>query len=189
MDLSDGQLMERVQAGDPHAFGEVVDRHKNGLVNYLSRLTGSRDRAEDLAQETFLRLLQARSRYQERGQLAAYIYRIATNLLRTEERRRRTWDFLQTRLFHWEIRRSREPPPGPTNLLVEELRLELQRCLQDLPLSFRAPLILREIEGWSYARIAQALGSREGTIKSRIHRAKSRLRQAMAPYWNGGGPS
>ena len=188
METTDGQLMARVQAGDSCAFGEVVDRHKHRLVNYLSRLTGSRDRAEDLAQEAFLRLLEARVRYQERGQLTAYLYRIATNLVRSEQRRFRSWIVLLPRLQHWESRRSLEPGAS-ASLLSDELKRELQRCLEKLPLRYRAPLVLREIEGWSYARIARALGSREGTIKSRIHRAKSRLREAMASYWNGGAPS
>ena len=83
---SDAALMARVQAGDRKAFAEIVDRYKDRVLNYLTRLTGCRDRAEDLGQETFLRVFRSADRYEERGQLAALIFRIATNLVTSRRR-------------------------------------------------------------------------------------------------------
>ena len=74
-------------------------------------------------------------------------------------------------------------------MLARELRERVAAAVVTLPLQFRVPLVLFEIEGWSYADIARQVGCREGTIKSRIHRGKRRLRAQLAPYWNHGGPS
>ena len=84
---ADADLMARLRAGDRDALGDLVERHKDALVNYLTRLTGRRERGEELAQEAFVRLLQAVPRYREEGKLLPYLYRIATNLARSEDRR------------------------------------------------------------------------------------------------------
>ncbi|MFP5289355.1 MAG: RNA polymerase sigma factor, partial [Thermoanaerobaculia bacterium] len=75
----DAGLMDRVRSGDRDAFSDLVERHKDAVVNYVTRLTGNRDRAEDLAQETFLRLFRSAGGYTEQGLLRAYLFRIATN--------------------------------------------------------------------------------------------------------------
>lgn len=179
---SDAELMERVRTGDRDAFTDVVDRHKDAVVNYLTRLTGNRDRAEDLAQETFLRLFRSAHSYTEQGLLRAYLYRIATNLVRSEERRERRLRVLLPFL------RGREhtEPAAPSGLLLQELHREVAGAVAALPLRYRVPLVLHEIEGWSYADIAEELSCREGTVKSRIHRGRQHLRQKLEPYWTGG---
>ena len=83
---SDDQLFARARRGDRNAFAGLVERHQHALVGYLIRLAGDRDRAEDVAQETFLRLLERGKGYRAQGKLKAYLYRIATNLVRSEER-------------------------------------------------------------------------------------------------------
>lgn len=181
---SDAELMARVREGDRHAFAELVDRHKDAVVSYLTRLTADRDRAEDLGQETFLRLFGSAGEYREQGYLRAYLYRIATNLLRTEERRRRRWSLLKPFLPG----RGHEEPTGPVGLLSRELTRQVQGALAQLPLRFRVPLVLHEIEGWTYTDIAAELGCREGTVKSRIHRGRRQLKARLTPYWQGGAP-
>jgi len=181
--VNDAELMSRVSCGDREAFAQLVDRHKNGLVNYLTRLTRSRDRAEELAQESFLRLYQHSARYQEQGQLVPFLFRIATNLLRSEERRARRWRLLSLKFSS----NGRDPRPSPQGrLLKEEATEHVVRALAELPLKYRSPLVLREMEGWSYQDIAATLGCGEGTVKSRIHRGRTRLRRLLSPYWNGG---
>jgi RNA polymerase sigma-70 factor (ECF subfamily) len=193
---SDAELMARVRGGDRHAFAELVDRHKDAVVSYLTRLTADRDRAEDLGQETFLRLFRSADdsgnpgnpgnpgKYREQGYLRAYLYRIATNLLYTEERRRRRWSLLKPFLPG----RAHEEPTGPVGLLSRELTRQVQGALAQLPLRFRVPLVLHEIEGWTYTDIAAELGCREGTVKSRIHRGRRQLKARLTPYWQGGAP-
>lgn len=180
--LSDDELMARSVIGDRRAFADLVERHEDAVVGYLSRLAGSRDRAEDLGQETFLRLYRARARYRGEGHLLAYLFRIATNLLRSEERRERQRKMLSF-LFAPE---EHEEAAAPQGLLRDEVRGEVAAAVAALPLRVRVPLVLHEIEGWPYAEIARHLSCREGTIKSRIHRGRLALRARLEPYWFGG---
>lgn len=180
----DAGLMSRVRSGDRQAFADLVERHQDAVVNYLTRLTGDRDRAEDLAQESFLRLFRSAGGYTEQGFLRAYLFRIATNLVRSEERRERTWRLLLPFLG----KEGHAEPAAPSGLLRQELSREVAAAVAKLPLRYRVPLVLHEIEGWGYSEIARALGCREGTVKSRIHRGRRHLKERLAPYWNGGTP-
>ena len=135
--LTDGALFRLARNGDRAAFGELVDRHKDALVNYLTRAAGCRDRAEDLAQDAFLRLFERGQGYIEQGKLRAYLFRIATNLLRSQSRRERRWEILRT-VF---------PPAsghGPyrspqMRLLHRELEQQVESALLSVPLRFRVP--------------------------------------------------
>jgi RNA polymerase sigma-70 factor (ECF subfamily) len=182
--VSDAELMARVRGGDRDAFAELVDRHKDAVVSYLTRLCGNRDHAEDLGQEAFLRLYRAAVTYSEQGYLRAYLFRIATNLVRSEERRERRLRLLLPLLG------GAEPaaPAAPSGLLRQEIHREVAAALARVPMRFRVPLVLHEIEGWSYADIAEDLGCREGTVKSRVHRGRQHLKQGLEPYWIGGLP-
>ncbi|MFL6201696.1 MAG: RNA polymerase sigma factor [Thermoanaerobaculia bacterium] len=180
---ADAGLMDRVRTGDRDAFADLVDRHKDAVVNYLTRLTGNRDRAEDLAQETFLRLFRSAGGYTEQGLLRGYLFRIATNLVRSEERREKRLRLLLPFLGGG----KHDEPAAPSGLLRQELHREVSSAVAQLPLRYRVPLVLHEIEGWAYADIARELGCREGTVKSRIHRGRQHLKERLAPYWHGGG--
>lgn len=184
----DGELMERVAAGDQRAFGQLIDRHKDALVNYLTRLCGTRERAEDLAQDTFLRLYQKAFCYADRGRFQAYLYRIATNLLRSQQRREGRWRLLRRDLEAGDGEGSggfTSPPPSSprARLLGEELQRQVAAAITELPMRFRVPLVLHEIEGWAYRDIASLLRCREGTVKSRVHRARQKLKEGLASYW------
>ena len=183
--LEDGALMARVKQGDEQAFADLVNRYKDLLVNYLTRMTRSRERAEDLAQEAFVRVYRSADRYRERGQFQAFLFRIATNQLRSEERRAARWRGLLPSLVAEQ--RLRPPAPSPQGAALGDEAVDaVTAAIGRLPLHYRAPVVLREIEGWPYARIAEALGCREGTVKSRVHRAKDLLREDLHDYWNGG---
>ena len=182
---SDADLMVRVSAGDREAFAVLVDRYKDPMVSYLTRLTGNRARAEDLAQESFVRLFRAAPRYSEQGKLIAYLYRIAANLARSEDRRARRWSLLRGRFASAHALGAESPQ---ADLLRQELHARVSGAIAALPLVYRVPLVLHEIEGWSYEQVSQVTGAPEGTVKSRINRARQRLKQELAPYWerNGG---
>jgi RNA polymerase sigma-70 factor (ECF subfamily) len=182
-ELGDAELMARVRGGDLEALGALVDRHKDAMINYLARLSGSRDRGEELAQEAFLRLYQAAPAYREEGKLLPYLYRIATNLLRGEERRERRRRVLLAAFS----RNGHDPEPGAqARLLRVELQRQVARALHAVPLRYRVPLVLHGVEGWSYQAISEFLGCREGTVKSRIHRGRELVRRRLEPYRNGG---
>lgn len=174
------RFASRLVAGSEEAFAQLIEQHKDRLVNYLTRLSGDREVAEDLAQETFLRFFQSRSRYREEGKLSAYLFRIAGNLLRTRERQRRRRKLLQSIFLRGSEHLIEQPSQG-RETARRELRDELQRALAQLPMEFRVPVVLAEVEGWSYREIAELLDCREGTVKSRIFRGKERLRAALAP--------
>ena len=181
IESSDGELMGRVAQGDRQAFAALVERHQRPLTAYLGRLCGSGDRAEELAQESFVRLFEAAAGYRDEGRLVPYLFRIGTNLLRSEERRRRRWRLLVP-MVSSNGNGHHAPPLGEAAVLRGELQGRVRRELQRLPLRFRAPLVLFEVEEWSLADIAALLGCRQGTVKSRLHRGRQRLRAALAPY-------
>lgn len=174
--------MRRVQEGDADAFGGVVDRYKDSLVNYLTHMVRSRDRAEEIAQDAFVRLYRNASKYQQQERLGPYLFRIATNLVVTEVRRRKRWSLLLPRL-HASTRQS--VPSPDKDLFTSEIQNQVSAAIDRLPVNFRAPLVLFEIEEWSYEEIAQALDIRSGTVKSRISRARELLRRHLAPWWRG----
>ena len=180
---TDDVLMQRVREGDDDAFGEIVDRYKDSLVNYLTHLVRSRDRAEEIAQDAFVRLYRNASSYKQQERLGPYLFRIATNLVVSEVRREKRWSLLLPRLTA--STRPSEPSPD-NNLLTTEIQRQVSAALEKLPLNYRAPLVLFEMEEWSYEEIAKALDIACGTVKSRISRARDLLRRDLAPWWTGG---
>jgi RNA polymerase sigma-70 factor (ECF subfamily) len=180
---TDDALMQRVSQGDEEAFREIVDRYKDSLVNYLTHLVRSRDRAEEVAQDAFVRLYRNAAKYRERERLGPYLFRIATNLVVTEIRREKRWSLLLPR-FQASTRQT-VPSPDAT-LLTDEIQRQVVAALERLPIKYRAPLVLFEMEEWSYEEIAQAMEVAVGTIKSRISRARELLRKHLAPWWIGG---
>lgn len=179
--------------GEALRFAAIVEENKDLLVNYLTRLTGDRDRAEDLAQETFVRFYETRERYREQGSPRAYLLTMATNILRDEQRRRWRWSLLLP-VFSLGGRSPdgfqtaelpREGDPQRVLLSVEAQRT-VQAALAELDLPHRAALVLREIEGLAYQEIAAILECQEGTVKSRLHRARQALKEKLAPFWAGG---
>ncbi|MGZ5432608.1 MAG: RNA polymerase sigma factor [Thermoanaerobaculia bacterium] len=180
---TDDAVMQRVREGDDDAFGEIVDRYKSSLVNYLTHLVRSRDRAEEIAQDAFVRLYRNAHKYRQEERLGPYLFRIATNLVVTEIRRERRWSLLLPRL-HASTRAS--APTPDTNLFTSEIQRQVAAAIDRLPVNYRAPLVLFEIEEWSYDEIARALDVRVGTVKSRISRARELLRGHLAPWWTGG---
>ena len=181
--MTDDALMQRVREGDDDAFGEIVDRYKDSLVNYLTHLVRSRDRAEEIAQDAFVRLYRNADKYRQQERLGPYLFRIATNLVVSEVRRERRWSLLLPRL-HASTRTS--TPAPDTNLFTSEIQRQVAAAIDRLPVNYRAPLVLFEIEEWSYDEIAKALDVRVGTVKSRISRARDLLRRHLAPWWTGG---
>ena len=181
--MNDDALMQRVREGDDDAFGEIVDRYKNSLVNYVTHLVRSRDRAEEIAQDAFVRLYRNASQYKAQERLAPYLFRIATNLVVTEARREKRWSLLLPRLHA--STRTDQPAPD-AELYTSEIQRQVSTALAQLPLKYRVPLVMFELEEWSYDDIARALEIATGTVKSRISRARDLLRRHLAPWWTGG---
>ncbi len=181
--MDDGALIKRIREGDEDAFAIFVDRHKDSLVNYLTHLTRSRERAEEVAQDAFVRFYRNASKCRDQERLTPYLFRIATNLVVTQIRRDRRWKSILPRLIALQ---PRSAPPADRPLLTEEIQRKVTEALEQLPLKFRAPLVLFEIEEWSYDEISRAIGCRIGTVKSRISRARALMRVQLESWWIGG---
>lgn len=189
--LSDHSLLEATRTGDEAAFAELVRRYRNQITNYVYRITNDYEAAVDLAQETFMRVFRAADRYQQSHAFSTYIYRIATNLaiseLRSRKRRRLVslTGFFQGRDREGEACELDLPDLRPLQdiALVEvERSTAVARAIATLPDKYRAPLVLRDVEGRSYEEIARILEMSEGTVKSRINRARTFLRDKLQAY-------
>ena len=187
---SDHALLEATRGGDEDAFAELVARYRNQLTSYIYRMTNDYDGAVDLAQETFVRVYRAADRYQQIHAFSTYIYRIATNLAISELRKRKRRRLISLTGFFQstdgaedrEFNPPDERPLQDTEMMEQERRIAVQRAISTLPEKYRAPLILRDVDGRSYEEISRILDTSEGTVKSRISRARGFLREKMKAY-------
>ena len=187
---TDHALLQDTLAGDEDAFAELVARYRKQITSYIYRMVNDYDTAVDLAQETFLRVYRAADRYQDTHAFSTYIYRIATNLAISELRKRKRRQLvsltgLLTSPDGGEAMDFNPPDQQPLQDIVlvdAERRAVVQRAISTLPERYRAPLVLRDVEGKSYDEIAAILRTSEGTVKSRINRARNFLRDKMRNY-------
>jgi RNA polymerase sigma-70 factor (ECF subfamily) len=187
---SDHLLLAATLGGDESAFGELVGRYRNQITNYIYRMTNDYDGAVDLAQETFVRVYRAADRYQSTFAFSTYIYRIATNLAISElrKRKRRRLVSLTGFFLEKEAEAAQEFDPADCRPLQDavlvdvERRAAVSRAIATLPEKYRAPVVLRDVEGKSYDEIAEILRTNEGTVKSRISRARALLREKLLAY-------
>lgn len=164
--------MQRVQAGDEDAFVALIHRYQTPLLNFFRRMGVSTD-AEDLAQETFLRLFRFRRRYQPSATFATFLYTIAGNIridhLRKVKRREdlhRSWA-------------GEQRETGPVAEAADSPAARATEALAQLPEHWRQALVLRLYQGLKNREIAQAMDIPVGTVKSRIFNALRTLREAL----------
>jgi RNA polymerase sigma-70 factor (ECF subfamily) len=188
--LSDHQLIEATKKGDEQAFAEIVNRYRSPITNYLYRFLNDYEEAVDLAQETFVRVYFAIERYHTDYAFSTYIYRIATNLAISELRKRKRRRLISlTGLFQSDEDETKEfqPPdskPLPdADLLDGEQSRTIAKAIETLPEKYRAPIVLRDVEGKTYEEIAQILELGLGTTKSRISRARGLLKEKLKHYF------
>ena len=178
----DRDLIVRWQAGDEAAFEELVRRHESRVYRLLYRMMGNKEDAEDLTQETFLSLHRHGHRFRAEARFSTFVYRVAANAAlnwrRSLGRGRARIDKLKTRQAAGD-----DLPSAPRNpedaALGHELSEQVRDALETLSPSLRMPVILYDIEGLAYGEIAKVLGIAEGTVKSRIHRARQALREQL----------
>ena len=190
MSDSDRELMERVKHGDTSAFNLIVQRHKVLLTNFAYRFLGDREMAEDIVQETFLRVYKNAERYRsDKAGLRTWMYRIAANLCKNELRNRgRRWKILVKPVIGNQddsdpIEDIPDAVPGPDSQLEKkELQETLAAAITRLPEKLRAVIILRDIDGMTYEEISQITEKPVGTVKSRLNRARLMLKDKMASY-------
>jgi RNA polymerase sigma-70 factor (ECF subfamily) len=176
--LGERQLVRRAREGDRSAFDALVRMHADRLYAVVLRLCPSPHEAEEVTQEAFLRAWRAIERFDERSRFFTWLYRIGVN----EAKRRAGRP--QRRLRSVALDEAPCEPPDLSDAPQHraersEVRAALERAVRDLPLDFRAALILRDIEGLSTSEAAKILGLSEAALKSRLHRARATVRDAL----------
>jgi RNA polymerase sigma-70 factor (ECF subfamily) len=162
----------------PPTWDEVVRHHSARVYRLAYRLTGNRHDAEDLTQEVFVRVFRSLSSYQP-GTFEGWLHRITTNLFLDQVRRKQRIRF--DALAEDADDRLPSTDMGPERAYEHRnLDDDVQRALDALPPDFRAVVVLCDIEGLSYEEIAATLGVKLGTVRSRIHRGRAQLREALA---------
>lgn len=185
MQPTDEDLIERFQHGELYAFDLIVKRYKNQLLNFIFRFLGNQEEAEDLVQETFLRVYKNRRAYRKVAKFSTWIYTIAGNLAKTELRKRkRRKIFSITDLGYeekdYEICDMAFSPEDQVNgLITEEI---VQREIEGLSPKFREVIILRDIQELSYEEISKIVRIPLGTVKSRVNRGRLKLQERLKPY-------
>ncbi|WP_312179251.1 RNA polymerase sigma factor SigE [Arthrobacter sp.] len=157
---------------------EVVQAHSSKVYRLAYRLTGNKHDAEDLTQEVFVRVFRSLANFQP-GTLDGWLHRITTNLFLDQARRRSRIRFDGMS----EEAESRLPSPGPgpeRSFEFNNLDVDIQQALEELPPDFRAAVVLCDLEGLSYDEVARALGVKLGTVRSRIHRGRTMLKEKLA---------
>jgi len=184
----ESEFIERLKRGEAAAFEEWVAERSGEIYGLLFRLTENSEEARDLTQETFLRAFQSIGRFRGEADLRTWIYRIAINQARNRwrwwRRRRRdstvSLDATQGKSNQPLIATLVEVSQNPEQqTLAHEREVALRTALQKLGISYRATVILRDIEGLSYEEIAATLGINVGTVKSRLARGRQELRRRL----------
>jgi RNA polymerase sigma-70 factor (ECF subfamily) len=177
----EGDLVARARDGDRDAFEQLVLMHADRLYAVVLRTCASRDDAEEVVQETFLRAWRGLRRFEGRSQFFTWLYRIAINEARRGHERRRGRP--QTAPLADAAGEVPDERAGPhARAQTHELRGALERAILALPLDYRMPLVLRDVEGLSTAQAAAVMELGEAAFKSRLHRARMAVREAVEDY-------
>ena len=190
-EMSDGQLVAEHLAGHPTAFSVLYGRYRDKLVHFIARKTGDRDRAEDLVQEAFIRVTRHLHRFDQSKKFSTWIYTICSNLSKNELRNRSRSPLVlfQKLTTHWEPEHQplqfEDSSMMPDSLYRKRFLQDLvERTVDQLPEHHRLVFKLRELEGKSYEEIAEITGVNLGTVKSRLHRARTSFAERIEPQLN-----
>ena len=181
--LTDEELILAFQDGDRDAFNHIVERYKDKLTNFLYRFTYDIDSAQDLAQDTLLKVYINKDSYKEIAKFSTWVYTIASNLAKTELRkikRRKTYTIsdLSTDDREFVLHRSDEESFEDEEDTLVSGKI-LQKCLNILDDEFKNIIILRDIQELSYDEISKILKIPLGTVKSRINRGRFKLKDLL----------
>ncbi len=191
----DGPLIARARAGDGDALDELVVRYQDRVFNMAYRILGNREDALDTAQEIFITVFKTLHRFEERARFSTWLYRVTVNRCRDELRRRATRKHARPRSLDAARAADEEnggradPPargPSPPELAIAgEASARIQEAIDGLPDDTREVMVLRDMEDCSYEEIADILAIPVGTVRSRLHRARSLMRDALQPMLEG----
>jgi RNA polymerase sigma-70 factor (ECF subfamily) len=186
----EAELVARLQSGDQTAYAQLVEEHASKIYRLALRMMGNEADAEDVLQETFLSAFKSIDRFESRSSLSTWLYRIASNAALMRLRRvepdqvsvdepieRDDGDAVPRQLFDFCCLPEEV-------LLRDEARAEMDRAVEELPPSLRSVFVLRDIEGLSTEETANALDLSISAVKSRLMRARLKLRERLSRYFS-----
>ena len=183
--MNERELIARLQKRDEAAFEELIRQYEKKVYTLCFRMCGNSEDAEEAAQDAFLALWRGIDRFRQESSLSTWIYRLATNAcidtLRRRKKQSGSVSLDDVELFVDAVDTSPQPQETVEHREVQKL---LQEGLSALPEEYRKVLILREIEGLSYTEIAESASIELGTVKSRISRGRSLLRNFLSGNGN-----
>jgi RNA polymerase sigma-70 factor (ECF subfamily) len=184
---TDEQLILLFQKDDVGAFNEIVFRYKDKAVNFLFRYTGDRDEAEDLAQDTFVKVFRSKHLYKEIAKFSTWFYTIALNTAKTSLKKKSRMSTMSISDFDpenekdFDIRDTGITPDESANAAIENYYI--QQAINSLDEDFKKIIILRDIEDIDYDEIAEITGLPMGTVKSRINRGREKLKKILTEIY------
>jgi RNA polymerase sigma-70 factor (ECF subfamily) len=166
---SEQELVERCRRGDDNAFRELVDRYKQLVFALIARATRDRARAEDLAQDVFLRVYRGLPYFRGEARLSTWIYRIVANVCAQEDAGPTGVESIEDR------------PHGASDRQFSDLEVRdrLEKAIARLPSNYRFLIAAHYLEGVRYEDLAEAMNMPLGTVKTQLHRAKRQLRRLL----------
>ncbi len=190
--MREQHLLERAKQGDYEAFMKLIEPHERRLYNLALRITGSREDAEDVLQDTLLNALEHLHDFRGDAAFGTWLYRITMhNAFRVLRQRKGNTVSLEELVA--ERTEEEEPIPHPEFIAEwkdpaeiaeqNELKRILEEAIQKLPETYRAVFLLRDVEGLSTKEVAEILGISEGNVKVRLLRARLRLREILSHYF------
>ena len=180
--ISDEILIKKFQEGDVGAYNQLVFRFKDRLLNFIYRFVNDLDLAEDLVQDTLLKLYTHKDSYQEIAKFSTWLYTIAANLARTElrkKKRRKTFSVTELSREDREFIIASSDVDPSEDLSSQNFEKSVQQALAELPDDFKTIIILRDIQELSYDEISKIVDVPLGTVKSRINRGRVKLQQLL----------
>ena len=182
---NESELIHKAQDGDVAAFEQLIENYQQPVFNLAYRMIGNQDDASDIAQEAFIKVYTSISRFKGNSKFSTWIYRITTNVCLDEIRKRK-------RLPTFSLSESIDADEGEINREIEdksanvEMNFEIEQrnkiineAILKLPEKHRAVIVLRDVNNLSYDQIAATLDCSEGTVKSRIARAREKLYEIL----------
>ncbi|MFP6753447.1 MAG: sigma-70 family RNA polymerase sigma factor [Pirellulaceae bacterium] len=181
----ENQLIQLVREGDLSAWGELIRIHQDRLYNSIVRVVGHPDRARDVVQDTFIQAIENISRFDGKSQFSTWLYRIAFNRAMSIYRKYKSEVSLEVARENAGDETMADSQDQPEDrVLQSELVEEVHQALEQLSAEHRAVIVLREIEGCEYEQIAEILEVSLGTVRSRLHRARSEMRRLLRGYFD-----
>lgn len=186
--MDEQSLVRFAQEGDLQAFNQLVQEYQGRAFNLALRIMGDGDSAADAAQEAFISAYRNIAKFRG-SSFRAWLFRIVTNACYDEFRRRKrrpaaSLDELEEEgVSHFEQGVGNAPPPSPEEA-IERLELveEIQGCLDELPAEFRVVAVLADVQRFEYREIAEIIDKPLGTVKSRLARARARMRDCLEAH-------